>query len=73
MKRRQFLIQSSLAAMTAIASHQLPSQSTPIYKQYKSYKSWKSNNIFLQGINAPVFEEVEITNFKISGNRGNVC
>ena len=68
MKRRQFLIQSSLAAMTAIASHQLPSQSTPIYKQYKSYKSWKSNNIFLQGINAPVFEEVEITNFKISGN-----
>ena len=55
MKRRQFLIQSSLAAMTAIASHQLPSQSTPIYKQYKSYKSWKSNNIFLQGINAPVF------------------
>ncbi len=68
MKRRQFLIQSSLAAMTAIAHHQLPSQSTPIYKQYKSYKSWKSNNSFLQGINAPVFEEVEITNLKISGN-----
>ncbi|MGK7880979.1 MAG: carotenoid oxygenase family protein [Crocosphaera sp.] len=68
MKRRQFLIQSSLAAMTAIASHQLPSQSTPIYKQYKSYKSWKSDNVFLQGINAPVFEEVEITNLKISGN-----
>ncbi len=68
MKRRQFLIQSSLAAMTAIAYHQLPSQSTPIYQQYKSYKSWKSNNSFLQGINAPVFEEVEITNLKISGN-----
>ncbi|MDJ0844155.1 carotenoid oxygenase family protein [Crocosphaera sp.] len=67
MKRRQFLIQSSLAAMTAIAYHQLPSQSTPIYKQYKSYKSWKSNNSFLQGINAPVFEEVEINNLKISG------
>ncbi|MEL4896545.1 carotenoid oxygenase family protein [Crocosphaera sp. Alani8] len=67
MKRREFLIQSSLAAITAIASHQLPSQSTPIYKQYKSYKSWKSSNIFLQGINAPVFEEVEINNLKTSG------
>ena len=39
-----------------------------IDKQYKSYKSWKSNNSFLQGINAPVFEEVDITNLKISGN-----
>lgn len=68
MKRRQFLIQSSLAAMTAIAYHQLPSQSSPIYKQYKSYKSWKSNNSFLQGINAPVFKEVDITNLKISGH-----
>lgn len=68
MKRRQFLIQSSLAAMTAIAYHQLPSQSSPIYKQHKSYKSWKSDNSFLQGINAPVFEEVDISNLKISGD-----
>ncbi len=67
MKRRQFLMQSSLAAITAIAYHQLPSQSRPIYKQYKSYQSWKSDNVFLQGINAPVFEEVDITNLKISG------
>ncbi|MGK7940570.1 MAG: carotenoid oxygenase family protein [Crocosphaera sp.] len=67
MKRRQFVIQSFIAAIAAMASHQLPTQSNPIYKQHKSYKSWKSSNSFLQGINAPVFEEVEIHNLKITG------
>jgi carotenoid cleavage dioxygenase-like enzyme len=67
MKRRQFLIQSSLAAMAAVTYHQLPSHSTPLDNHYKSYKSWKSDNIFLKGINAPVFKEVELNNLKISG------
>ncbi|MEA5532995.1 carotenoid oxygenase family protein [Crocosphaera sp. XPORK-15E] len=67
MKRRDFLIQSTLTALGTMALHNLPVQSQPMYKQYSSYKSWKSDNSFLKGINAPVFQELDISNLKVSG------
>lgn len=67
MKRRDFLVHSALTTLGTIAFHHFPAQSQPVYKQHHTYKSWKSENIFLKGINAPVFQELDITNLKISG------
>lgn len=67
MKRREFLTQSALTALGAIAFHQFPVRSQPVLKQYHTYKSWESDNAFLKGINAPVFQELDIDNLKVSG------
>ena len=34
---------------------------------WKRYPNWKSDNVFLQGINAPVFHEVEIDSLPVTG------
>ncbi|GBF82610.1 carotenoid oxygenase family protein [Aphanothece sacrum] len=67
MKRRDFLIQSMLSSLATVAFHDFPVQSQPLYQTKQSYKSWKSDNSFLTGINAPVFQELDINNLKVSG------
>ncbi len=36
-------------------------------RQYRQYNSWNSDNIFLKGINAPVFYETDLDNLKVTG------
>ncbi|WP_013324558.1 carotenoid oxygenase family protein [Gloeothece verrucosa] len=66
MKRREFLL-STLAALVAVETHPWRTNAQSVYKSSKKYPAWKSNNIFLQGINAPVFEEVDVDKVKITG------
>ncbi len=67
MNRRDFLIQSLMAGISTVALHNLPMQAQPAYKVYNSAKTWKSDNSFLKGLNAPVFEEIDISKLKVSG------
>ncbi|ACK69391.1 Carotenoid oxygenase [Gloeothece citriformis PCC 7424] len=67
MKRRDFLLTAIASSVASVVTHPLSVKSQPVYKHWKKYQPWTSNDIFLQGINAPVFEEVDINNVKITG------
>ena len=41
--------------------------SQPANKTWRKYKSWTSDDIFLKGINAPIFYETDLNNLKVTG------
>lgn len=67
MKRREFVISAIASSIATTILHSPKVNSQPVYKQWKKYKTWTSDNIFLQGINAPVFNEIDIDDLKITG------
>ncbi len=67
LSRRNFLKTTALASFFAsISSHYI---FTPpaVRKELNYTEEWSSNHLFLQGINAPVFKEVDLNNLKITG------
>lgn len=65
--RREFLQAAASASfLTAIGSHSLLAQPSP-QNRLISTNEWQSDNIFLQGINAPVFKEVDLNTLKVTG------
>ncbi|MBF2048412.1 MAG: carotenoid oxygenase family protein [Elainella sp. C42_A2020_010] len=72
MKRRDFLTTTvSVAALTYL-SRQAEAWSQNHHLLYSSqihrtYPSWASRDLFLQGINAPVFQEVDLDNLPVTG------
>lgn len=65
--RRTFLKNTALASFFAsIGSHYIFS-SPAVGQELYSTEEWSSNNLFLQGINAPIFQEVDVNNLKITG------
>jgi len=71
MKRREFLTTSLTSSIAFLSAHewlrQQGSLAHSLYSYRKDYPSWKSDNIFLQGINAPVFHEVNIDQLEFTG------
>ncbi len=67
MKRREFLTTVFLSFLASLTTPTLRGHSQPVSKTWKQYKSWKSDNIFLQGINAPVFYETDLDNLNVTG------
>lgn len=63
MKRRDFL---AAALTSAISTHLLKSQAQS-GRVVRERPSWTSDNIFLQGINAPVFQEVDLGELRVTG------
>lgn len=71
MKRRDFLAASTASALAMMSSHgrfgmvqsAIAQESPLLYK----VNSWTSDNLFLQGVNAPVFQEQEIHSLPVTG------
>lgn len=71
MKRREFLTTSLTSSIALFSAHawlgrENGSARSP-YSYRKDYPSWTSDDVFLQGINAPVFHEVDIDPLEITG------
>ena len=66
MKRRDFII-ASLAAGTAVSASALRAKSHDLLSFAQTDATWTSDNIFLKGINEPVFQEVEIADLSVTG------
>ncbi|NET25116.1 MAG: carotenoid oxygenase family protein [Okeania sp. SIO1I7] len=67
LSRRNFLKITALASLFAsISSHYIFTYPA-VRKELDSTEEWSSNHLFLQGINAPVFKEVDVNNLKITG------
>jgi carotenoid cleavage dioxygenase-like enzyme len=72
MKRRDFLTATiSTAALTHL-SHRAEAFSQSHNQLHRnqihsSYPSWVSDDLFLQGINAPVFQEVDLEDLQVTG------
>jgi carotenoid cleavage dioxygenase len=64
MKRREFIATASASFVASMSFHDFHAIAQTISH---NDKSWTSDNIFLQGINAPVFDEVDINNLKVTG------
>lgn len=65
--RRNFLKTTALASFFAsVGSHYIFSFPA-VGQELQSTEEWSSNHLFLQGINAPVFQEVDVNNLKITG------
>ncbi|ERT03761.1 retinal pigment epithelial membrane family protein, partial [Lyngbya aestuarii BL J] len=65
--RRDFLKAAAFASfLSTVGGHSLLALSAPSRKLI-STQEWLSDNIFLQGINAPVFQEVDVDHLKITG------
>lgn len=67
MKRRDFLAASITSYVAAIAHHGRPAQAQRQYQSLQEFDPWTSDNVFLQGINAPVFHEAEIDRLEVTG------
>ncbi len=65
--RRDFLKAAAFASfLSTVGGHSLLALSAPSRKLI-STQEWLSDNIFLQGINAPVFKELDLENLKVTG------
>ncbi|NJO77669.1 MAG: carotenoid oxygenase family protein [Cyanobacteria bacterium RM1_2_2] len=68
MKRRDFLAASTSAAVcTSMTSAPRLKAQTQTGRVVRERPSWTSENIFLQGINAPVFQEVDLGELQVTG------
>jgi carotenoid cleavage dioxygenase-like enzyme len=71
MNRRDFLA-TSFAASMAVSVHEWlnvqPGRAYSPYSYFRAYDPWTSDNLFLQGINAPVFQEVDIDRLEVTGH-----
>ena len=67
MKRREFTTIAFLSFLTSLVTPRLKVNSQPASQTWRQYNSWKSDNIFLKGINAPVFYETDLNNLKVTG------
>ncbi len=65
--RRDFLKAAACASfLSTLGGHSLIALSASSRKLI-STSEWSSDNLFLQGINAPVFQEIDVENLKITG------
>lgn len=65
MKRRDFLAASLSSYLAALSVHQPTQAQTK--RVVRDRASWTSDDIFLQGINAPVFQEVDLGELRVTG------
>lgn len=68
MNRRNFLTWTAFASVTtALNAHSWPVRSQGNVKIIRNTAAWTSNELFLQGINAPVFAEVDADHLGVTG------
>lgn len=67
MNRREFITKSMISAIASVSLDHLSVRGQTNRQNWKEYPHWSSENVFLQGINAPVFHEVEIDDLAVTG------
>lgn len=68
MKRRYFLELAALTALSApLTALAVRTHSQSTIRQFWVNEPWQSNNLFLQGINAPTFAEVDVESLSVTG------
>lgn len=71
MNRRDFLATSCAASLAGLGVHEWlnmrPNHAQSANSFLRQYAAWTSDNLFLQGINAPVFHEIDIDHLEVTG------
>ena len=76
MNRKEFITKFMASTIASVSFNHFPvlcaqqrrfQRSQTHYQSWKTYPNWESDNVFLKGINAPVFHEVEIDSLPVTG------